>query len=31
MEICDLINYADDNTLCIIANMVNLVLDALTQ
>ncbi len=31
MEICDLLNYADDNTLCIIRNTVNLVISALKK
>ncbi len=31
MEICDFVNYADDNTLSTIANTVKLVLDALKQ
>ncbi len=31
MEICDLLNYADDNTLSIIRNTVNLVISALTK
>ncbi len=31
MKICDLVNYADDNTLSTISNTVKLVLDALIQ
>ncbi len=31
MEICDLLNYADDNTLSIIRNTVNLVINALKK
>ncbi len=31
MEICDLLNYAYDNTLSIIRNTVNLVISALTK
>ncbi len=31
MEVCDLLNYADDNTLSIIRNTVNLVISALKK
>ncbi len=31
MDICNLLNYADDNTLSIIRNTVNLVISALTK
>ncbi len=31
MEICDLLNYADDNTLSIIRNRVNLVISGLQK
>ncbi len=31
MEICDLLNYVDDNTLSIVRNMINLVISALKK
>ncbi len=31
MEICNLLNYADDNTLSVIRNIVNLVISALKK
>ncbi len=31
MEVCDLLNYADNNTLSIIGNTVNLVISALKK